>query len=146
MGNGDWPCWDISIIDSQVSITGPQPWDVVCKSKHHVVLCFQPRHASILFSGTEPWQRHYFWLVLLVILGVAQAGNFFGLILARVFFYIWVLCVFIYIISYVCFPFFIIYYICVGRYYAGIIVVSVASLSYRSRMISVPFCGPVLGW
>ena len=32
MGTGDWPCCGI---DKNVSLTGPQPWDVVCKNKHH---------------------------------------------------------------------------------------------------------------
>ena len=47
-----------------------------------------------------------------VLFQVTQAGDSFGIVLARIFFYIWA-CVFIYIISYVCFLFFIIY-ICVG--------------------------------
>ena len=55
MGNG----WSYYGIDHQVSITGPQPWDVAYKNKHHQGCVVHPttlrghpcRHASILLSG-----------------------------------------------------------------------------------------------
>ena len=43
------------------------------------------RHASILLPGTESWQRHCFWLVLLVLFQVTQADDFLGILLSRVF-------------------------------------------------------------
>ena len=62
--------------------------------------------------------------------------TFFEIILAPIFFYIWASLILFYMYA-IRFSLYI--YICVGRYYAGIIVVSVASLPYGSRMISVPF-------
>ena len=101
MGNGDWPCYGTLIIDNQVSLTGPQPWDVVCKNKHHpecVVLPttlgnvpVMPRYycrgrshdiTPLYLAGTVGFLRR-------VLFQVAQAGDFFEIVLAPIFFYIW---------------------------------------------------------
>ena len=73
------------IIIVSSSITGPQPWDVVCKIKYHpecVVLptsSNQPRerpcrHASILLLGTGSWQLVHSQLYLADTTGTVEGG------------------------------------------------------------------------
>ena len=130
-----------------VALTGPQPWDVVCKKQTPSGVCCasnhprEPpcRHASILLSGTKPWQLNRILLILLVILEGTVSSHvsrwlFWNSTLPDIF-YIWAWCVLIYIILYVCFVFFIIYIYVGSSYYAGIIVgISSSSCGCISRV------------
>ena len=111
--HGKWPCCGIG---KKVSLTGPQPWDVVCKSKHHpecVVLpttlgnvpVVMPRYycrgrshdnSTLYLADTGVFLGR-------VLFQVTQAGDSFGIVLTRTSFFYILACVFIYIILYVCF-------------------------------------------
>ena len=134
MENGDWPCCSI---DYQVSLTGPQPWDVVCKNKHHpecVVLPTTLGNVPVMPRYYCRGRSHDNATIFGWYGGEFKKGTvsshaswwLFGIVFARIFIYIWA-CMFIYyyIILYVCFCFSFIYICVVSSDYTGITVVVV---------------------